>query len=62
MAGALDIRLSGPRSYDGQTTEDAWVGLGNPDLTPPDIDRALQLFWWACGVLMALVALAVCLM
>ncbi len=59
MAGALDIRLSGPRSYEGETTEDAWVGLGNPDLTPKDIDRALQLFWWACGVLMVLVLLLV---
>lgn len=62
MAGALDIRLSGPRSYEGEATEDAWVGLGNPDLTPQDIDRALQLFWWACGVLMALVLLVVILL
>ena len=60
MAGALDIRLSGPRTYEGKMTEDPWIGLGNPDLMPQDIDRAIQLFWWACGVLMALVALAVC--
>lgn len=58
MAGALDIRLSGPRSYEGEMTEDPWIGLGNPDLTPHDIDRALHLFWWSCGVLMVLVLLA----
>lgn len=57
MAGALSIKLSGPRSYHGQTTGDAWIGLGNPDLTSGDIDRALRLFWWSCGVMTALVAL-----
>lgn len=59
MAGALDIRLSGPRSYHGKTKEEAWVGIGNPDLTSHDIDRALRLFWWSCGAMMALVVLAV---
>ena len=61
MAGALEIRLSGPRSYHGEMTEDSWIGIGNPDLTSRDIDRALRLFWWSCGVMTALV-LAVALL
>lgn len=58
MAGALDIRLSGPRSYHGETTDDAWIGIGNPDLASGDIDRALRLFWWSCAVLAGFVVLA----
>ena len=61
MAGALDIRLSGPRSYQGELTEDPWIGIGNPDLTSSDIDRALRLFWWSSGLMTALVFLAVLL-
>lgn len=53
MAGALDIRLSGPRSYHGEETDDAWIGSGSPDLTSGDIRRALRLFWWSCGVMTA---------
>ena len=58
MAGALDIRLSGPRSYHGEMTDDAWIGIGNPDLASGDIDRALRLFWWSCVVMTVLVLLA----
>lgn len=61
MAGALDIRLCGPRSYQGKLTEDQWIGIGNPDLTSRHIDRALRLFWWSSGVMMALVFLSVLL-
>ena len=58
MAGALDIRLSGPRSYNNETTDDAWIGIGTPDLEPDDIDQALRLFWWATVMLAALVFFA----
>ena len=58
MAGALDIRLSGPRSYNNETTDDAWIGIGTPDLVADDIDQALRLFWWATVMLAALVFLA----
>lgn len=57
MAGALDIRLSGPRAYQGEMTEDAWIGIGNPDLTSADIHRAVRLFWWAASVMTALILL-----
>ena len=62
MAGALDIRLSGPRSYQGEITEDPWIGIGNPDLTSRHIDRALRLFWWSSGFMTALVLLAAVLL
>ena len=32
MAGALGIRLSGPRIYDGVTVEERWVGEGNSEV------------------------------
>jgi adenosylcobinamide-phosphate synthase len=56
MAGALGIRLSGPRLYDGQQVEEPWVG---PDLAAPtcrDIARALRVFVKACGILFGLVS------
>jgi len=56
MAGALGVRLSGPRLYDGEQVEEPWLGA---DLAPADcedIDRALRVFVRACGTLCALVA------
>ena len=55
MAGALDIRLSGPRSYNGTMTEDRWIGDGKIELASNDIERAVRLFWWSCGVLLVLI-------
>ena len=42
MAGALDIRLGGPRSYDGTPVDLPWLGNGRTDLDRYDIRRALQ--------------------
>lgn len=44
MAGALDIRLGGPRSYEGTTVELAKMGDGREDLSAGDIRRALRLY------------------
>ncbi|MFT6557199.1 adenosylcobinamide-phosphate synthase CbiB [Sneathiella sp.] len=44
MAGALDIRLSGPRLYDGVMTEDQWVNDGKPDPDHLSLGRALALY------------------
>jgi adenosylcobinamide-phosphate synthase len=52
LAGALGIRLSGPRIYQGKETDEPWIGFGKADLTSNDIDRSLRLFWWSCGVMM----------
>ena len=55
MAGALGIRLSGPRAYDGETAEEPWIGAGR-DAAPDDIGIALGVFVRACLLLFALVA------
>ncbi|MCT4373576.1 cobalamin biosynthesis protein CobD [Yangia mangrovi] len=54
MAGALDIRLSGPRVYGTRIAEEPWLNAGAPDPTPQDVTRALRLYRRA----MALCALA----
>ena len=48
MAGALDLRLGGPRVYGAVRVEDAWMGPGRTAATPQDIDRALHLYRRAC--------------
>jgi adenosylcobinamide-phosphate synthase len=44
MAGALGLRLAGPRTYGDILVDDAWMGDGSPDATAADIARALALF------------------
>jgi adenosylcobinamide-phosphate synthase len=53
MAGALGIRLSGPRIYDGVSVDERWVGEGNSELTAKDIRAALKLYRAACGLQIA---------
>jgi len=53
LAGALNLRLSGPRSYHGALTEDDWIGEGHYEATSTDIRRALALYKTACGVQIA---------
>ncbi|GHD56882.1 cobalamin biosynthesis protein CobD [Thalassobaculum fulvum] len=48
FAGALGLRLAGPRVYDGSMVEDAWMGDGRSAATPEDIRRSLALFRRAC--------------
>ena len=54
MAGALGIRLSGPRQYGDRVAEEPWVNAGAPDPAPGDLERALSLYRRA----MVLLALA----
>lgn len=56
MAGALGIRLAGPRVYGGVRVEDRWMGEGRSDLVAADIRSALSLYRAACGVQIAAVA------
>ena len=44
MAGALAVRLSGPRVYDGVETDDPWLNPVAGDPVAADIDRGLRLF------------------
>ncbi len=54
MAGALRLRLAGPRTYAGVRVDDAWMGDGTPDAGPADIARALRLYRTACALQLAL--------
>jgi adenosylcobinamide-phosphate synthase len=59
MAGALGIRLSGPRVYDGVPVEERWVGEGRSELTAKDIRTALKLYRTACSLQIAVLVLIV---
>ncbi|MGJ5142220.1 adenosylcobinamide-phosphate synthase CbiB [Bradyrhizobium oligotrophicum] len=56
MAGALGLRLAGPRVYHGHLVTDAWMGDGRADLDASDIRRALRLYRLACLVQAVVVA------
>ena len=59
MAGALGLRLAGPRVYDGVAVHDAWMGNGRAEADVGDLRRALRLYRIACALqLGALVLLA----
>ncbi len=51
LAGALDFRLAGPRSYAGAAAPDTWIGDGRDDLTPADLRRVLRLFAASTAIL-----------
>lgn len=50
MAGALNLRLAGPRIYDGHRVDDHWMGNGRPDATLKDLKLALKLYNRACFI------------
>ncbi len=55
MAGALDLRLAGPRRYKGIVTADPWLGEGTSEATADDIRRGLRVYIGACLLLAVLV-------
>lgn len=61
LAPALDVALSGPRSYHGRKTDFPWVWPeGRRDIGADEIDAAAGALWRAWwGLLAALVALAI---
>jgi adenosylcobinamide-phosphate synthase len=56
MAGALGIRLAGPRRYHGVLVDDGWMGDGRAELTAADIRSALALYRLAAAIQFAVVA------
>jgi adenosylcobinamide-phosphate synthase len=49
MAGALGLALAGPRHYAEGMVDDPFLNAeGDPDATPDDIGRALDLYFAAC--------------
>ena len=53
MAGALRLKLAGPRIYGGQTTNFLWIGDGSPRPDAAAVRSALVLYAGACLVLAA---------
>lgn len=59
MAHGLDIALSGPRSYDGETKDYPFVNSeGEKQLNADDIDRTVAVLWktWALALALAFTA------
>jgi adenosylcobinamide-phosphate synthase len=57
MAGALGLRLAGPRVYGAVRVEDGWMGDGRAEATAADVRRALALYRRACLLLWGLAAI-----
>jgi adenosylcobinamide-phosphate synthase len=53
MAGALGLKLNGPKTYGATHVEDAYMGDGRREATADDIDRALRLAGVAWGLMIA---------
>ena len=58
MAGALGVRLSGPRIYDGQPSDDPWLNGVAGDPRPQDLTRGLELYRKAVALFALLLLLA----
>jgi adenosylcobinamide-phosphate synthase len=56
MAGALAVRLSGPRSYHGSKTDEPWLNEGARDPLAADIRQGLRLYVRAMLLLGGLLA------
>lgn len=57
MAGALGIKLAGPRRYAEGLVDDPWLNADGRDATPADIRRALRILVAACGIQFAIFAI-----
>jgi adenosylcobinamide-phosphate synthase len=57
MAGALGLKLNGPRIYDGEIVDDPHMGDGRSDVTAADIRAALKVYRIACGAEIAVLAI-----
>lgn len=56
LAGALDIRLSGPRVYHDHIADEPWLNRTAPDPAPQDITRGLSLYRRAMALAAAVLA------
>ncbi|KWV53294.1 cobalamin biosynthesis protein [Bradyrhizobium macuxiense] len=57
MAGAIGVRLSGPRIYHGSTANEPWLNEGARDPAATDIRRGLKLYRRAMMLLAGVLAL-----
>jgi adenosylcobinamide-phosphate synthase len=56
MAGALGVRLCGPRSYHGELADEPWLNGSGRDPVAADISRALEIFVRALLTVAAILA------
>lgn len=62
MARALNVALSGPRSYDGQMQDFPWVNsTGDKNIGSAEIDAATNVLWRAWTLLLGLVFASIAL-
>lgn len=57
MAGALGVRLSGPRIYHGSTTNEPWLNEGARDPLAADISEGLTVYRRAMALLAGILAI-----
>lgn len=60
LAGALQVRLSGPRIYGDRIADEPWVNGGTPDPDARTLDRGLALYrraMFLCGAVLIVLAL-----
>jgi len=57
MAGALGVRLMGPRTYDGEPVNKGWMGDGRVFIRISDVRTALRLYRVACGIQLGVLAI-----
>ncbi|WP_366553696.1 adenosylcobinamide-phosphate synthase CbiB [Aquibaculum sediminis] len=50
LAGALDVRLSGPRAYGDRVSDEPWLNDGAPDPAPEALERGLAVYLRAVGL------------
>jgi adenosylcobinamide-phosphate synthase len=62
MAGALGLKLGGPRFYGDEIVDDAFMGTGRSEANATDIRQALLLYRIACvlswGALLSILVIA----
>jgi adenosylcobinamide-phosphate synthase len=61
MAGALGIRLLGPRIYGGSVADDPFLNAAGRDAMPADIGRALRVYLGAWAILFLVVVVGAAL-
>ena len=61
MAGALGIKLAGPRRYAEGMVDDPYLNADGRDATPADIHRALRMLAAACGIQFAIYVMLACI-
>ncbi len=57
MARALDVRLSGPRTYQNTLTQEPWLNEAAKDAQAADIEKALKVYWKSLTLMVATLVL-----